>query len=347
MAVDTSAIKNTSTIDDAISAARIELLKLNLSEEQIKSVEEELARIAKDYDTNPTKTTEEEIKIDLNFDDSLLMEEESSELPSEVVTYEQQKQNCIDSSGKWENSKCQCPEGFTTNDTGTCVDANSSDVAEYCPATGNGLSSITDKTKIGDFCSSSNIAEGEVVRRKDKTCTCRASACNACCYSQNGQCKKRGANDTNNCPRQVYKNVQNINNSNDALKFCESKATNNCKVSKAIINYKKVNMNYFSKKLKQLMISKSLNQKDLATMAHVTQATISKWVKGELSPKVKSVEPLAKALGITVGDLIGDFGNNIKLSDDDKRLLSLSPKQKKLLLSLLDTLIENGLPSKF
>lgn len=240
MAVDTSAIKNTSTIDDAISAARIELLKLNLSEEQIKSVEEELARIAKDYDTNPTKTTEEEIKIDLNFDDSLLMEEESSELPSEVVTYEQQKQNCIDSSGKWENSKCQCPEGFTTNDTGTCVDANSSDVAEYCPATGNGLSSITDKTKIGDFCSSSNIAEGEVVRRKDKTCTCRASACNACCYSQNGQCKKRGANDTNNCPRQVYKNVQNINNSNDALKFCESKATNNCKVSKAIINYKKV-----------------------------------------------------------------------------------------------------------
>ena len=78
-----------------------------------------------------------------------------------------------------------------------------------------------------------------------------------------------------------------------------------------------------------------------------SQATISKWVKGELSPKVKSVEPLAKALGITVGDLIGDFGNNIKLSDDDKRLLSLSPKQKKLLLSLLDTLIENGLPSKF
>ncbi len=106
-------------------------------------------------------------------------------------------------------------------------------------------------------------------------------------------------------------------------------------------------MNYFSKKLKQLMISKSLNQKDLATMAHVSQATISKWVKGELSPKVKSVEPLAKALGITVGDLIGDFGNNIKLSDDDKRLLALSPKQKKLLLSLLDTLIENGLPSKF
>ena len=59
-------------------------------------------------------------------------------------------------------------------------------------------------------------------------------------------------------------------------------------------------MNYFSKKLKQLINSKGLNQKDLAEMAHVSQATISKWVKGELSPKVKSVEPLAKALGMNI-----------------------------------------------
>ncbi len=105
-------------------------------------------------------------------------------------------------------------------------------------------------------------------------------------------------------------------------------------------------MNYFSKKLKQLINSKGLNQKDLAEMAHVSQATISKWVKGELSPKVKSVEPLAKALGMTVGELIGDFGYDIELTEDDKRLIALTPKQKKLLLSLLDTLIENGLPAK-
>lgn len=105
-------------------------------------------------------------------------------------------------------------------------------------------------------------------------------------------------------------------------------------------------MNYFSKKLKQLINSKGLNQKDLAEMAHVSQATISKWVKGELSPKVKSVEPLAKALGMNVGELIGDFGNDVELTEDDKRLIALTPKQKKLLLSLLDTLIENGLPAK-
>lgn len=87
------------------------------------------------------------------------------------------------------------------------------------------------------------------------------------------------------------------------------------------------------------MRSRSVNQKDLATMANVTQATISKWLKGELSPKVKNLEPLAKALGLTVGDLIGDFGNKIELTEDDKRLLSLSPKHKKMLLSIFDTIV--------
>ena len=66
---------------------------------------------------------------------------------------------------------------------------------------------------------------------------------------------------------------------------------------------------------------------------------ISKWLKGELSPKVKNLEPLAKALGLTVGDLIGDFGNKIELTEDDKRLLSLSPRHKKLLLSIFDAIV--------
>ena len=35
---------------------------------------------------------------------------------------------------------------------------------------------------------------------------------------------------------------------------------------------------------------------------------------------------------------IGDFGNKIELTEDDKRLLSLSPEHKKLLLSIFDTI---------
>ncbi len=97
-------------------------------------------------------------------------------------------------------------------------------------------------------------------------------------------------------------------------------------------------MQYLSKKLRQIMDSRNLNQKDLAKMANVGQTTISKWLNSNYSPKVKNLEPLAKALGLTVGDLIGDFGNNQELTEEDKRFISLTPQQKTLLLKYLDFL---------
>ncbi len=100
-------------------------------------------------------------------------------------------------------------------------------------------------------------------------------------------------------------------------------------------------MTYFSKKLSQIMQTRGLSQKQLAEMANVSQAAVSKWLNTDYLPKVKSVEPLAKSLGLTVGDLIGDYGNNIQLSDDDKCWLALSPQDKKMLLGFLKLINEN------
>ncbi len=99
-------------------------------------------------------------------------------------------------------------------------------------------------------------------------------------------------------------------------------------------------MNYLSKKLKQIMETRNLNQKDLAKMANVGQTTISKWLNSNYSPKVKNLEPLAKALGLTVGDLIGDFGQNQELLEEDKRFIALPLKRKRLLLRILDAVEE-------
>lgn len=99
-------------------------------------------------------------------------------------------------------------------------------------------------------------------------------------------------------------------------------------------------MNYLSKKLKQIMETRNLNQKDLAKMANVGQTTISKWLNSNYSPKVKNLEPLAKALGLTVGDLIGDFGAQQELLEEDKRFLALPLKRKRLLLKILDAVEE-------
>ena len=88
------------------------------------------------------------------------------------------------------------------------------------------------------------------------------------------------------------------------------------------------------------METRNLNQKDLAKMANVGQTTISKWLNSNYSPKVKNLEPLAKALGLSVGDLIGDFGAQQELLEEDKRFLALPLKRKRLLLKILDAVEE-------
>ncbi len=100
-------------------------------------------------------------------------------------------------------------------------------------------------------------------------------------------------------------------------------------------------MNYFQQKLKQLMKARQLSQTDLAKMAHIPQTTISKWLKNDSVPKITTIEPLAKALNISIGELIGDLGKSIDLSEDDKRWLALSDNQKKLLLTLLDAILNS------
>ena len=100
-------------------------------------------------------------------------------------------------------------------------------------------------------------------------------------------------------------------------------------------------MTQFQKVLRQFMTQKHLTQVELAKLANVSQNSISKWLNGESSPNVNKLKDLAKALGITVGELIGDFGVQQELCEEDKRLLALSLKRKRLLLKFLDAIEED------
>ena len=97
-------------------------------------------------------------------------------------------------------------------------------------------------------------------------------------------------------------------------------------------------MNYLQNKLRQIKEARKLTQNQLAEMGNVSPNAISKWINGSSCPKVETLEPLAKALGLTVGDLIGDFGNNQELSEEDKRFIALTPQRKALLLKFLDVI---------
>ncbi|MBQ2593897.1 MAG: hypothetical protein II567_11545 [Candidatus Riflebacteria bacterium] len=66
------------------------------------------------------------------------------------------------------------------------------------------------------------------------------------------------------------------------------------------------------------------------------------WANSVLATVCRNIEPLAKALNLTVGDLIGDFGNKENLTEADKKFIALPNNKKQLLLKILQD-IEEGL----
>ncbi len=90
----------------------------------------------------------------------------------------------------------------------------------------NALRSITDETRVGDMCASTNIAYGEVVFRSGYNCTCLAMQCNpGFRFRKRGDCvtptedqQDRNARATTYCVR-----TQNIgNSSNNSSEKCKS-----------------------------------------------------------------------------------------------------------------------------
>ena len=110
---------------------------------------------------------------------------------------------------------------------------------QYCPATGNGLKSINDKTIVGDFCSSTNIRAGEVVwKEKTNNCTCVASACNSGYYFNRGACFTEGKPVNNLCPRSVHQENKDNNTTQKCVTFCGQIAEKSgCKYSSVIMQH--------------------------------------------------------------------------------------------------------------
>lgn len=59
-------------------------------------------------------------------------------------------------------------------------------------------------------------------------------------------------------------------------------------------------------KIKKLMNDAGLNQKQLADKAKVTEASMSKYLKGTRTPRTDVVVKIAKALGVSISSLVED-----------------------------------------
>ena len=93
------------------------------------------------------------------------------------------------------------------------------------------------------------------------------------------------------------------------------------------------------------MNERELAQTDIADMAHAKQNSVSRWLNTDSLPNMKYIEPLAKALGLTVSELLGDYSGGITLSDEDKELFGL-PKSRKQALLKIHSIIEDEIKRK-
>lgn len=56
--------------------------------------------------------------------------------------------------------------------------------------------------------------------------------------------------------------------------------------------------------IKELRQAKSMTQKELAELLHITDKAVSKWERGLCAPDISLLEPLAKILGTSISELI-------------------------------------------
>ena len=66
----------------------------------------------------------------------------------------------------------------------------------------------------------------------------------------------------------------------------------------------------FEERLRMIMNEQGLSQKELAIKANITEASMSKYLSGERTPRVDVIINLSKALEITTDELLLDIENN-------------------------------------
>lgn len=97
----------------------------------------------------------------------------------------------------------------------------------------------------------------------------------------------------------------------------------------------------FAERLRQLMMEKNFNQKQLSELTHITEASMSKYLKGTRTPRADVILALATALNVSTDELLGnDIQTQTTAFLSAKRVLArgkdeMSSEEKMMLIKLL------------
>lgn len=105
----------------------------------------------------------------------------------------------------------------------------------------------------------------------------------------------------------------------------------------------------FGNRLKKLMVSKGITQKQLSKELNIAASTLNGYANDKREPDYFTLKNLAEYFHVSTDYLLGISANSIEInipSDDDTRLLlyyyrSLSPNMKDLLISQAELLYKH------
>ena len=97
--------------------------------------------------------------------------------------------------------------------------------------------------------------------------------------------------------------------------------------------------------IKKLREGSKMTQSELAQKLSVSDKAVSKWETGKGYPDITLIEPLAKALDISVMELLADLSHELMLEPvEDEYYVTLShPMTKEHYISFLAAVGDNGL----
>ena len=95
-------------------------------------------------------------------------------------------------------------------------------------------------------------------------------------------------------------------------------------------------------RIKELRQARNWSVYHLAKRSGIPQSTIATWYQKNLYPPIDKLETLCQTFGITLTEFFSD-GSLLEATSENREMLQkwalLSPKQKAILLSLMDTFI--------
>ena len=109
----------------------------------------------------------------------------------------------------------------------------------------------------------------------------------------------------------------------------------------------------FSDNLIRIRTLKGLSQKDLAEITNISPRMIAHYERHVSHPSIEKIEIIAKALNVSIGELLGlennksknneidDFGNqNVKTIKQLKKILKLNPIDRSTIYKMVDVLLK-------